>query len=43
MACQIKNHYMNKLCILILFMSLLFSGCCTNKTVSDFVKTDVEL
>lgn len=34
---------MNKLCILILFMSLLFSGCYTNKTVSDFVKTDVEL
>lgn len=43
MACQIKNHCMNKLCILILFMSLLFSGCHINKTVSDFVKTDVEL
>lgn len=34
---------MKKLCVLLLFMSLLFSGCYMSKTVSDFVKTDIEL
>ena len=34
---------MKKLCVLLLFMSLLFSGCYMSNTVSDFVKTDIEL
>lgn len=34
---------MKKHCVVMLFMSLLFSGCYLNKTVSDFVKADVEL
>lgn len=40
---KLKNILYEKLCVLLLFISLLFSGCYMSKTLSDFVKTDIEL
>lgn len=40
---KLKNILYKKICVLLLFISLLFSGCYMSKTVSDFVKTDIEL